>query len=227
MKKIILLVIACYAGSAFAADTFSCTYSKAEIINGKLGPMVGASPANVEVTNGAMKAVRPNGSFIYSPPMVDDKSTYWSVSDASKFYVMSQDFKSFAVSDKISKVTEQWAMCELKVASKKTVAEPKHIKTRQLSKVEKNAIESSIRDRLKDPESARFKHSLFISNGNGEYCGLVNSKNSYGGYVGDSPYLVMLVGKGSSVNSAVISFGSEDREQVATIQICKEIGYFR
>lgn len=39
---------------------------------------------------------------------------------------------------------------------------------------------------LKDPESARF--SLEIQHAEA-VCGFVNSKNSYGGYVGISPYI--------------------------------------
>jgi hypothetical protein len=45
-----------------------------------------------------------------------------------------------------------------------------------------------VRDALKDPESARFK-SDFIGK-EGAVCGLVNAKNSYGGYGGFERYIV-------------------------------------
>ena len=42
----------------------------------------------------------------------------------------------------------------------------------------------SVLDRLKDPESARFRQTYYVKTEGGEYliCGEVNSKNSYGGY---------------------------------------------
>jgi hypothetical protein len=43
--------------------------------------------------------------------------------------------------------------------------------------------------RLKDPESARFKDDKYFANDNA--CGLVNSKNSFGGYVGFLPWNVI------------------------------------
>jgi hypothetical protein len=44
-------------------------------------------------------------------------------------------------------------------------------------------------DRLKDPESARFKEVQNFPNGNA--CGLINAKNSFGGYVGFKPWTVI------------------------------------
>lgn len=124
VKKLVILALAIMPLGALAADTFSCIYSKAAVVNGKMGPMIGREHAKVEVNNGAMKVYRPNGTYLLSPQMKDDIKTAWKVSDASKAYVMSQDFKSFAVSDTIAKTTEQWAECSLdKVPS--TVAEKK------------------------------------------------------------------------------------------------------
>ena len=46
------------------------------------------------------------------------------------------------------------------------------------------------RGHLKDPDSAKFTSSSYRSFGekNGYVCGLVNAKNSYGGYVGNRNY---------------------------------------
>ncbi len=51
-----------------------------------------------------------------------------------------------------------------------------------------HAVEEAVRYHLKDPESARFRNvRAKIRNakiGDGVVCGEVNSKNSYGGYIG-------------------------------------------
>jgi len=58
---------------------------------------------------------------------------------------------------------------------------------RDLSDAEKAAISKVVSDRLKDPESARFKWMKMVV-GSINYCGLVNAKNSYGGYTGYTPF---------------------------------------
>ena len=50
-------------------------------------------------------------------------------------------------------------------------------------------VEDAVRDRLKDPESARFTDVRRFPNGNA--CGWVNAKNSFGGYVGRKPFAVV------------------------------------
>jgi hypothetical protein len=50
------------------------------------------------------------------------------------------------------------------------------------------AIKAIITKRLKDPESARFQKIRHASNT--EVCGEVNSKNSFGGYVGFSAFWI-------------------------------------
>jgi hypothetical protein len=45
---------------------------------------------------------------------------------------------------------------------------------------------TAVKQNLKDPESARFVGEIQQAEA---ICGFVNSKNSYGGYVGDSPYI--------------------------------------
>ena len=57
-------------------------------------------------------------------------------------------------------------------------------------------------DKLKDPESAKFRNQKIIDFKGGKLlCGEVNAKNSYGGYVGFAPYMasrdyVILMGDG-------------------------------
>lgn len=231
MKKLLILVCSMMPLGAFAADTFNCIYSKAAVSNGKMGPMIGREAAKVEVDNGAMKVYRPNGTYLLSPQMKDDLKTVWRVSDASKSYVMSQDFKSFAVSDTIAKSTEQWAECSLEESHSATSIEsttPKQWEKRSITQAERTFVEQAVRDRLKDPDSAKFKHSYYVSNGKGAYCGLVNSKNSYGGYVGDSPFMAMITHdkKGRPTGAGIIALGGSDTDAQATIMTCRDNGYF-
>ena len=231
VKKLVILALAIMPLGALAADTFSCIYSKAAVVNGKMGSMIGREHAKVEVNNGAMKVYRPNGTYLLSPQMKDDIKTAWKVSDASKAYVMSQDFKSFAVSDTIAKTTEQWAECSLDKAPS-TVAEkkvkPTNWKKRNITQAEKSYVEKAIKGSLKDPDSAKFKHSYYVSNGEGAYCGLVNSKNSYGGYAGDTPFMAMIMHdkKGNATGAGVIAVGGDQYEVQATIETCRDNGYF-
>lgn len=56
------------------------------------------------------------------------------------------------------------------------------------------AIKTSMEDRLKDSDSAKFK-DVRISK-DGTTCGLVNAKNSYGAYSGFEPFLAMKLSSG-------------------------------
>jgi hypothetical protein len=49
-------------------------------------------------------------------------------------------------------------------------------------------IVSLVKEQLKDPESARFRDIKKMENGN--FCGWVNAKNSYGGYTGYQAFFV-------------------------------------
>jgi len=53
----------------------------------------------------------------------------------------------------------------------------------------KNRAINDVRERLKDPDSAKFREVHYNRN-NGVACGLVNAKNSMGGYVGDRRFIV-------------------------------------
>jgi len=108
-----------------------------------------------------------------------------------------------------------------------------------LTNAEKTIVENSVKSELKDPESARFKSLPIPDGAKGEfktenisaitYCGLVNSKNSFGGYSGDVPYSVFLVRQeDSSAISAVLSIGSADwgsPSSRAILETCGDAGY--
>lgn len=54
-------------------------------------------------------------------------------------------------------------------------------------------VMAGVRNKLRDPESARFEgvYALNGSNGVRHYCGYVNAKNGFGGYTGKSQFLFM------------------------------------
>ena len=85
------------------------------------------------------------------------------------------------------------------------------------------AIEDAVRMQLKDPESALFESIRTTTDESGAMyaCGFVNSKNSYGGYVGRTPFLVRQA-KGSRSYSAFIAQNSQARQQV--LRTCRERG---
>jgi hypothetical protein len=69
---------------------------------------------------------------------------------------------------------------------------------------------------LKDPESARF--SLEIQHAEA-VCGFVNSKNSYGGYVGESPYIYV----NATRDVFILQHGGSDDQRIALL---KKLNYY-
>lgn len=59
-------------------------------------------------------------------------------------------------------------------------------------------IKAAIAENLKDPESARFRNIERVDRPDGSidgmYCGEVNAKNSYGGYIGYLPFMIAILG---------------------------------
>ncbi|WP_333696935.1 hypothetical protein [Phaeobacter italicus] len=58
-----------------------------------------------------------------------------------------------------------------------------------------NTAKAAAKDVLKDPDSAKFKpgyQAYRLENGDLVVCGVLNAKNSFGGYVGYEPYYVRL-----------------------------------
>jgi hypothetical protein len=90
--------------------------------------------------------------------------------------------------------------------------EPEEPAPRVLTAAEEETLKSRaqvvVAAQLKDPEAARFRAVVFRGN---HVCGMINGKNSYGGYVGYKPFAYSLVtgkvflapvtGPGSSVSN--------------------------
>lgn len=60
----------------------------------------------------------------------------------------------------------------------------------EMSSFETSIVEDAISSRLKDPSSAQFgaMAAALQTDGSVIVCGLVNAKNSFGGYTGNQPY---------------------------------------
>lgn len=108
--------------------------------------------------------------------------------------------------------------------------------TRPLTPAERTAIESSIKEVLNDPGSATFRHNSYQI-GSDIYCGRVNAKNRFGGYVGDRIFKVNVKGgkKGALPASGKVTilrtgnqFDGDEIEQLlfmVTEAGCSSVGY--
>lgn len=63
-----------------------------------------------------------------------------------------------------------------------------------LNESEISAVVRGVKSALKDPDSAKFGQMKASTEGGGvKYvCGIVNAKNSFGGFIGDSPFVGVL-----------------------------------
>lgn len=100
----------------------------------------------------------------------------------------------------------------------------------KLSQEEKLMIMKAVKKELIDPESARFKWVKLVNSVDTKsdvmvksYCGLVNSKNSYGGYVGDRPYSVTLGWSKGKMDKDIYVLMNSDPE--ITYLLCAKKGY--
>ncbi len=103
---------------------------------------------------------------------------------------------------------------------------------RALTADEKQAIAKAVAYKLKDPDGAKFIWAPLVVNtrdGVTDYCGLVNGKNSYGGYSGYDKFYVQLGygagGKLAAVDVRMIAEANDDISQDATTSICIQYGY--
>ena len=83
-----------------------------------------------------------------------------------------------------------------------------------LSAAEIEGLRAAMDDNLKDSVSARFKH-VKLGNDGVTVCGLVNAKNSYGGYAGFEPFLAIKLSGGRFFVSDIGS---------AAGQVCRDRG---
>jgi hypothetical protein len=81
----------------------------------------------------------------------------------------------------------------------------------ELTDSDKRIIREAVAETLKDPDSAKFKDDIWraigdtsLTNGGRQYCGMVNARNSMGGYSG-FVYFVVGFTPESEANSASVT----------------------
>lgn len=102
--------------------------------------------------------------------------------------------------------------------------------SRELTQEEKNVVEESIKNGLKDPFSVVFKHNDYPYPDKAHvYCGYFNAKNSYGAFVGNQLFAVFiaknsdgeLVAPRLDINSSTES----QRDDSVISSTCASAGY--
>jgi hypothetical protein len=95
-----------------------------------------------------------------------------------------------------------------------------------LTELQRRTIEERVREKLKDPDSARFDGFQGGRDDNGFIlvCGWVNAKNSYGGYMGRQPFDGIMIVEGEKIVFVPSSVGGSDPEISATLEVCRQQG---
>jgi len=87
-----------------------------------------------------------------------------------------------------------------------------------------SAVVRSVEAKLIDPSSARFEQIRAAhdpANGRLVVCGLVNAKNSFGGYVGRTPF----VARQTEGEGQFFTFiGGSETARASAVRICKDLG---
>jgi hypothetical protein len=103
---------------------------------------------------------------------------------------------------------------------------------RQLTGSEKAAVEEAVKGQLKDPFSAKFKWPDYINEESRIYCGYVNAKNSYGGYIGYTMFYVFIARPEGTISgkteAVLMELGDSDPNSVKSQLVetmCTSYGY--
>jgi hypothetical protein len=91
----------------------------------------------------------------------------------------------------------------------------------------RSAIERGVAEALKDPESARFGRmaaSKRPAESSPTVCGYVNARNSFGGYVGNRPFLGTLISGNGKAAFILVGMGNSDTEISAVFSTCASYG---
>lgn len=91
------------------------------------------------------------------------------------------------------------------------------------------AVQAGIRGQLKDPTSPLFGTMVAGPgpDGNLNVCGIVNAKNSFGGYVGDQPYMgILMTTNGQSVFVPTVVASAAPGDSGYVSQQCQRAGLF-
>ena len=83
-------------------------------------------------------------------------------------------------------------------------------------------IKTKLAEKLKDPDSIKITDLKVGGDRSQWVCGMVNGKNSHGGYVGKKPFIGMLDGEGSKQLFAVMSIGESDLDASLILKMCAD-----
>ncbi len=95
-----------------------------------------------------------------------------------------------------------------------------------LTSKQQQAVRAGVAKGMKDPESARFGDKMAgakRADGTITVCGYVNGKNSYGGYVGMSPFIGILADLPDGP-FGLVDIGSSARDHALVVKQCRESG---
>lgn len=99
---------------------------------------------------------------------------------------------------------------------------------RELTAPEKSLLAKGFSQGLKDPQSAQFRWLPWTPDGKSAtvYCGMVNGKNSYGGYTGFVPFQAMVLTKqGKITGGLILAVGATNTTDGAVaLQACRNAG---
>lgn len=93
-----------------------------------------------------------------------------------------------------------------------------------LSATQVAAVQTGVKQRLKDPASATFRDFKAVTDTKGliSVCGYVNAKNGFGGYTGDEPFTGAFAGE----RFIAVGIGGTDIETQATRGVCQQVGIY-
>lgn len=95
-----------------------------------------------------------------------------------------------------------------------------------LTSKQQKAVRAGVAKGMKDPESARFGDKMAgakKADGAITVCGYVNGKNSYGGYVGMSPFIGVLA-DGPDGLFGLVDIGSSTKDHALVVKLCRDSG---
>lgn len=101
---------------------------------------------------------------------------------------------------------------------------------RDLTPAEKAILTKSFAAGLKDPDSAKFQwakvRKAMPLDGSFDYCAMVNSKNSYGGYVGMQPFIGTVAVTKGKITAGVMGAVGESTPMYRDIlpKMCRDKG---
>jgi hypothetical protein len=95
-----------------------------------------------------------------------------------------------------------------------------------LTSKQEQAVRAGVAKGMKDPEAARFGDKMAgaqKADGTITVCGYVNGKNSYGGYVGMSPFVGLLADTPNGP-FGLIDIGSSAKDRPFVVKLCRDSG---